>query len=387
VESLSSKALEELRRKIVRMCTSLDEEVVFNADDSKINFLNGVVSITETGIELLPHSADWHFTYVIRANFMPNVVAESLYHQSTAFKAYTKSSFADDPVNKTTLLLSQMGYCISDSTKGKAICFWIGAGDTGKSVLSDFMKKLIGQESVSNIAIQDLSNQFARFEFYGKKLNIVAEMSNERIRSIDVIKSISGSDMISAAQKGQQPFFFAPYGKLLYAGNTLALPYESDPSEGFYNRLKILFFNVGIPKEKQDKYLSEKLWAERDNIASLAVYAYKSLRENHYNFPEPETSKRYLNFYRLGMDSTKNYVAERLQFVPEGRVHLAELYEDYAQYCKENGLEKKNDHDLQNHLITTFPYVFKDKFRKNGSKPLWGIAGIEFKTIAESEVE
>ena len=382
VETLSTRGLDELRRKIVRCCSSLDEEFEFNSDDTKINFQNGVVSITDSGIELLNHSPEWCFTYVINADFISCVRPEELYHRSSAFKAYTQSSFADDPINKTELWLKQTGYCISDSVKAKAICFWIGAGNTGKSVMTGFIKKLVGQDAVSSVSIQELNNQFARFEMVGKKLNIVGEMSNERIRGIDVIKSLSGGDSMSAAQKGEQPIFYESRIKLLYGGNTLALPYEADPSEGFYNRLKILFFNVGIPKENQDMNLDKKIWEERHNIATLAVYAYKALRDDNYRFPEPETSRRYLNFYRLGMDSTKNYAAERLESNAKGRVHLSELYDDYLQYCKANGLEKKSSHDLQNYLITQFPYIEKTRFRKNGLS-LWGIVGLSFKTNEE----
>lgn len=383
VETLSTRGLDELRRKLVRCCSSLDEQFEFNSDDTKINFQNGVVAITDSGIELLKHSPEWCFTYVINADFVSCVSPEELYHRSPAFKAYTQSSFADDLMNKTELWLKQMGYCISDSVKAKAICFWIGAGNTGKSVMANFVKKLVGQEAVSSVSIQELNNQFARFEMVGKKLNIVGEMSNERIKGIDVIKSLSGGDSMSAAQKGEQPIFYESRIKLLYCGNTLALPYEADPSEGFYNRLKILFFNVGILKEKQDMNLDKKIWEERHNIATLAVYAYKALRDDNYKFPEPETSKRYLNFYRLGMDSTKNYAAERLEPCVTGRVHLSELYDDYLQYCKANGLEKKSSHDLQNYLITQFPYIEKTRFRKNGSS-LWGIVGLRFK-IDEKE--
>ena len=111
----------------------------FNSDETLINVANGIVSICDDKLELLPHTPDILFTYSINVNI--DVDGEQ---ETPTFDRFCQTTFRDDPESKRKLFLEMMGYTLSDSMAGKCILFGIGEPNSGKSILMKFLTFLIG---------------------------------------------------------------------------------------------------------------------------------------------------------------------------------------------------------------------------------------------------
>lgn len=231
-----------------------------------------------------------------------------------------------------------IGYCCCDSNAGKCAFFLKGEADSGKSVISELIARLFDRELVANIPLHRLSDRFNKAELFGKKVNIAGEIKAKKLTEISTFKSITGGDRIVAEFKGQNPFYFTPRCKLLFAGNALPGITEADATKAFANRLVVLLFNQSIPKGQQDKDLGDKLWNERDAIFTLAVEALCGLRKRDYQFTLPAESQTYINAFAERENSVQAFVADCCEVAPGLRVHNTTLLDAYAKYCAQNGL-------------------------------------------------
>ena len=383
---LNTHQIAEIREKILRMPEVQSEKERFNLADDKMNCLNGVVHVLDTDVELEAHAPENQMDYVIQANFLVGKNVEELFADCPAFTHYVQTKFADDCVNKTKLLLEMIGYLLSDSIAGKCFLVGVGAANSGKSVLGKLLIELLNVDKVSHIPIQKLGEQFYLAQFYGKKANIVLEMSNVNVKGIDVIKLLTSGDAVTAANKGEAPFSFVPSGKLLFFGNTLPVPSESDPSEGFYNRLRVLHFSKSIAKEDQDPELMNKLLLEKDKIFTLAVHAFAELRRNNFAFHRVESSERFLDMYKTEADSAKVFVKTMLQADEKGRVAVSDLNSSYEKFCKQNCFKKVSSTELKNIVTMFFPNCKYERKRFDG-RNVYGFTGLTMLPLTEPSDE
>lgn len=391
-DQLTVKCINEIKEKIKRMPELQRESDELDANPNCINCLNGFVEIDAFNpyeppeISLLPHSSDVFFSYCVQAKYV-KLDENEMRDEAGAFESFCATSFAGDVSVKKRLLLEQMGYAFSDSLKGKCMNLGIGAPNSGKSVIAKFIEKLLEPDNLCAIAPHELANDFAKARLFGKKINLLAEVSSRKLKGIDVIKSITSGDTITAAYKGKDSFEFRAKCKLWFFANNFPLPADLDPTDGFFNRLNVLFFPHSIPKEKQDLKLLEKLLDEKDLIFSMAVDAFAELVQNGYQFTFPEDSEVFLQSYKVQMNSVGTFIDDCLIISGEQRVHTCEILELYHYYCQKNGLEELSARDL--HMqIQTIPGVKSTRFVKNGEN-LRGYQGIGIvgKVLKDDDIE
>ncbi len=154
-----------------------------------------------------------------------------------------------------------------------------------------------------------------------------------------------------------------------------------DPA--FAERLLIIPCLNKIPKHLQDKDLLEHLRPEFPMAASYAVRAFAAVRKNSYIFTgdniysvsaEELYTKTSIN---VTIDNKLNHTVEPFasqmcevtsdsnDFVP-----VAQLYEEYCKYCKENDLSAiPNSNTFSRELHNALPGIVSQKKRVNG-KPV-----------------
>lgn len=342
----------------------------FNCDPYLINLQSGVLDWAVGEVE--EHSRGERFTYCIDAQYLD----EDAPLVCPTFDNFCQTSLEGDPM-KRQLLLEIIGYCCSDCNSGKCAFFLKGEPDSGKSVMLEFMTRLIGQRQVSNVPLHKLSERFMRAELYGKKLNCAGEITGKALREISTFKSITGADRIEAERKGKDPFFFTPKCKLLFAGNALPGTTESDSTKAFTNRLVVLLFNRSIPKERQDKQMLDKLTKEKNTIFTLAVQALRELSSRNYQFTRPKDSAEFLASFSERGSSFQAFWNDCCEQAEKGSVSNTELYGAYLRYCERNGLEAYSRNKLYE-FLSGIPGVAYRKIRQ-GSKTLQGHTGIKLR--------
>lgn len=345
----------------------------FNQDPFLINLKNGVFCV-DTGI-LLEHSPRFRFTYQVEAEYLEN---QDDIH-CPAFELFCQSSL-DGDADKRQLLLEFIGYICSDSNAGKCALFLKGQPNTGKSVISEFITRLFDPALVSNIPLHQLGDRFFRAELAGKKLNVAGEIAGRALRDISIFKSITGNDRITGEFNGRDPFYFTSRCKLLFSGNTLPQTTEADATAAYANRIKVLLFNQSVPPEKQDKWLPDKLWDERNSIVTLALQAYQELVERNFRFTLPADSKLFVESFALRGNVLGGFLEECCVCEPGARVFNTELYAAFAAFCKRNGVDcipRKQFYEL----LSGIPYVAAKRLRI-GTENRQGHEGIRLKEFS-----
>ena len=229
-----------------------------------------------------------------------------------------------------------LGYALVPDTAGKAAMLFQGVGDSGKSVLCEFIQNFFPPSQVSALSIHDLSQQFAASELEGKSLCISPDMPRGALKpaAVSNLKRLTGNDTISAPKKFQDNRQFRFDGTIILASNHGV--YCRGDDDAFLQRLVTLPFIYTIPKERQDPALLGKLLNEMDAVASRAIVAYFSLRANHYRFSGSFRPNEFVNDEYGLRDSIPpgavlEFLRTRVVADPSGVVFVSDAYEQFVK--------------------------------------------------------
>jgi len=242
-----------------------------NANENLINFQNGLLHVTATELNMIPHTPNVLSTIQIPCKWTgkpsPTPVFDSYMHTLTNGNAAVEQ-----------LLLEFIGACISN-IKGwrmKKSLFLAGKGDTGKSQLKSLVEMLLGKGNFIGIDLKEIEARFGTGAVYGTRLAGSSDMSFLSVDELKTFKKLTGGDSLYAEFKGQQAFEFTYSGLLWFCMNRLP-KFGGDDGKWVYDRIMVVDCPNVIPKEKQDKQLLDKMYAERDGIVYKAVTALQTV--------------------------------------------------------------------------------------------------------------
>jgi len=345
-EKLSTALQRELVAKIKRqpaLQRTLDE---FYQHKRKTNCATGVIDISRSGeISMEARTEDIIFDFFVDANYLPNASLED----AQAFAKYCAISLEGNP-QKIQLLLEMIGYTLFSSMEGKCFLICIGVPNSGKSLILNFVKKLLGADLATTVSLHELGDKFDKAEIFGKRINVVSEVSKKKLKGEDVLKAMASGDSIGAEFKGKKPFSFPVYCKLWFAANEFPSLEDVDTTGAFYNRMVVLCYRHSVTKAEKDPELEQKLWAEKDIIFSLAIKAYAELVQRGYEFTQPEDSMEFMANYRANENSFQRFLDEDVIFDPNGIERKVDVVKKYKIFCQRNGLATISDSDINRML-------------------------------------
>jgi len=262
------------------------------------------------------------------------------------------------------LLLEFIGACISN-IKGwrmKKSLFMVGKGDTGKSQLKSLVELLLGRGNFIGIDLKEIEARFGTGAVYGTRLAGSSDMSFLSVDELKTFKKLTGGDSIFAEFKGQQAFEFTYNGLLWFCMNRLP-KFGGDDGQWVYDRIMVVECPNVIPKDKQDKTLLDKLYAEREGIVYKAVKALQTVIANGYRFTEPESVNKARDAYMIENNTVVSFFDECMTKRPRGKIEdscsTGRIYKVYKAWCYDNnnGYAKTAGEfrkALADHLDTTF---------------------------------
>lgn len=328
-------------------------------DDNEhlINFKNGLLSVSEDALTLIPHTPNVYSTIQIPCNWTgkpePTPVFDSYMHTLTN---------GDKAIER--LLLEFIGICISN-IKGwrlKKSLFLVGDGDTGKSQLKSLVERLLGKGNFIGIDLKEIEARFGTGAIYGTRLAGSSDMSFLTVDELKTFKRITGGDSLYAEFKGQQAFEFTYNGLLWFCMNRLP-KFGGDNGQWVYNRIMVVRCPNVIPKDKQDKQLLDKMYAERDGIVYKAVRALQTVIRNGYRFSEPESVTAARSQYMSENSTVISFFQECMCPWQDGKINrhctTGRIYRVYQAWCRENNnsfakTAKEFREDLAEHLGSTY---------------------------------
>ncbi len=378
-KSIRPKYADEMVRRIKNTASiqlHIDE---FNQNLDLINVRNGVLNYKTK--ELFPKSPEYNFTYQLNVDYISkksNVTAPY-------FFKFCETSLDNDE-QKKLLLLQIIGYLCTPLMNAKKCFIFLGAPNSGKSLIIHLIEYMFGKELISNIQLENLGNRFSSGVLSSKRLNVCAELSAHPLKNIELFKLIVGGDTLSGEFKGRDVFQFENKCKLLYAGNMLPPIKNEDISTAFVDRLTVLNFSHSIPREERIYNLDEKLKTEADAIFTLSIQTIAGLIDNNFDFVIPKDSADLLSDYSFQQTNIDTFIYEWCEIREDAKIHSAELYNSYQCFCKENAIHPISQ-NLFSQKINSINGVSNGRFRMNGGKPIRGFYGISLKKIYAQDSE
>ena len=207
--------------------------------------------------------------------------------KDTLFWKFLRDSFTvDDEFLKEDfecVLEVTASFFIKKQIDEKAFMF-LGRGENGKSVLTEYIINMLGSDNVERIPLQALSeDKFMTSKLVGKMANIFSDLNDRSLGETGTIKNVTSMEGIEAQKKNGQPFVLHPFCKLLFSCNRFP-KVKNDQSQGFFRRWIIIKWRRNFENDpEKDEHLKEKLKAnqeERDLVFSCLVHLTRLLLNN-----------------------------------------------------------------------------------------------------------
>ena len=119
-----------------------------------------------------------------------------------------------------------------------------GDRNNGKSTFLDCVETILGEQNISALDLKELGDRFSTSMMFGKLANIGDDIGDDFLQGsqVAIFKKIVTGNRIKAEKKGQDPFEFNPYIKLLFSANDI--PRMKDKTGAVLRRLTIIPFNA-----------------------------------------------------------------------------------------------------------------------------------------------
>ena len=175
-------------------------------------------------MKLTPHTSKNLTKILIPCSFYPPKPNDL---KKTLFWKYLTSSFTINENTNTENIETVLEMCAStfirQSIDEKSFIN-LGDGENGKSVLLDYLSKMLGKENVSHIPLQVLSDdKFASARLESKLANIFSDLEKNELRHTGIIKDLSSGEPIYVQNKNQQGFNLYPFSTLIAISNKVRL--------------------------------------------------------------------------------------------------------------------------------------------------------------------
>ena len=327
-------------------------------DANLIAFKNGVYNIEDDSFT--EFSPDYIITNKINWNYNPSAKSE--------LAETTLKKFACNDENIETLLKEVIGYCFYRYNElGKAFIL-TGDKSNGKSTFLDMISSLLGQENISSLDLAELGERFKTAELFGKLANIGDDIKGDFIPDLAIFKKLVTGDRVNAERKGQDPFEFNNYSKMLFSANKI--PRVKDETGAVLRRLIIVPFNAKFDKNSKDydPYIKYKLRSD-EVMEYLIMEGLKGLKNVLKN--KGFTISEKIEIELQEFDEMNNPILMFIRDNDENDIknHTTnEVYLNYTEYCRESGLNPLGKIEFSRQMCKNFG--FKVSIKKIDSKTM-----------------
>lgn len=325
------------KENMIKECQHLNDIPVspdsFDAYTDYLNCQNGIVNLRNG--ELMPHDS----------NFMMSKICNAEYDRSKK-KPKLWLKFLNDVTNGDKALQDYIqkciGYSISGSNKEQCAYFLYGLGNNGKSTFLDTIADLLGSYASNTqpdtIMVQSrlggggANSDIARLK---SARFVTCEEPTEGVRLNEgLLKQLTGGSKVTCRFLYGDEFEYTPEFKIWVATNHK--PTVRGTDVGIWRRIKLIPFEVNIPKKKIDKNLKYKLREEFPQILAWAVEG--CIKWQKEGLEEPQCVLDATREYKQEMDLIAGFVDQciTIDYTSNSRIMARDLFAVYSKWAKEN---------------------------------------------------
>lgn len=317
------------RREVLDYMELITEEKQ-PSEANLIAFNNGIYDIAAG--ELKPFGTEIIITNKIPWDYDPDSYSE------LADSTLDRLSCGDAAIR--ALLEECIGYCFYRRNElGKAFIL-TGDKSNGKSTFLDCVKAILGEGNISSLDLKELGDRFSTSMMFGKLANIGDDIGDDFLQGsqVSIFKKIVTGNRIKAERKGQDPFEFNPFIKLLFSANDI--PRMKDKTGAVLRRLVIIPFNATFGKSDPDydPFIKYKL-IEKDSIEYFIRVGVEGLKRVIINdeFTKSTKVQNQLNEYEEENNPIIAFIADSGIDMIENEP-TNEVYKRYQVFCADNAM-------------------------------------------------
>lgn len=274
--------------------------------------------------------------------FNPNIIITNKIDYDYIEGAY--SEITDKTLNKLAchdgsvraLLEEAIGYCFFRRNELRKMFILTGDRQNGKSTFLSMIENLLGATNTSALDLKELGDRFKTAQLVGKLANIGDDIGDEFIANAAVLKKLASGNPITVEEKGQDPFEFSNYSKLLFSANNI--PRIKDKSGAVQSRLIIIPFDATFSPDDPDydPYIKDKLITDEamEYIIQLGIAGLKRILRNRA-FTKSEKVERSLEEYEQNNNPILLFFSEIDSETIENEP-TRKVYMKYTEFCVEN---------------------------------------------------
>ena len=286
------------------------------------------------------------------------------------------------PEKSSKALAQKMfGLMLMDTAKYETFFYLFGRqARNGKTVMLDILKALVGKHNVCHLGLGSLSDKFALWPLAECKVNIYGDTATDTgygsLAHIEgVFKDLVSGGTFEYEKKMLNKHNAKCRARFVFAGNSL--PTFVDRSDAIWERLRIIRFNVQIPKEDRDPDLARKIISsELSGVFNWAIEGLGKIIKDKMVVGTSEGEKL-KEEHRLNCDHEKQFIEEGT-YQLGGRsdcVSAQDFYDNYCRWCLSNNYKVAGKGKFKERILEMYNTVSYDKVKILG-KSIWSFRGL-----------
>ncbi len=214
-----------------------------------------------------------------------------------------------------------------------------GDGANGKSKFFGALQYVLGPYAVTphkSLLVTSHREQHATVlaSLFRARLAVASETAVTDRLNDEQIKNLTGGDRLRARRMREDEWAFAPSHTLVMFSNHR--PRVQGQDEGMWRRLRLIPWEVTIPSQERDEYLSDKLAAEAPGILRWLVEGARIYLAD--GLSAPEAVRAATDGYRTSEDTVGQFLADVVRFTPNSQVSSSALIEAHDAWCLDAGV-------------------------------------------------
>ena len=269
-----------------------------------------------------------YFTYALKVEYVKgNPMPKGAYHD------FLKDIFGHDQDTKREFR-KFLGLCLSDIRNLKTSAFLYGPSNSGKTVMLNLLKGMMGEELCTSLSFTQMSSEFAITQLLGKRLNLSGEVSGASNKRLDIFKSLTGNDTLTACFKGKDHFQFKNECLMVFACNSFPSIQAIEEFDSFLERIIIFPFTNVKPRSQWINGLENLLLEDSGEIIKDAMKGLREMEEDGFVFNE-SVAMRLAKEEFIGQYNSFSLFALRFIEADAGSVVTSEeIQRRYRNFCQ-----------------------------------------------------
>jgi putative DNA primase/helicase len=276
------------------------------------------------------------------------------------------------------LLQEWFGYnCVADTSMEKLMML-VGRPGAGKGTVLEALRAMLGPGQVASTSFDGLTSEFGLDPLRGRLAAILPDAHitkrGDPTKALEIIKSITGRDMLSINRKHIAHMPECKLGcRLTITCNDL--PELPDHGRSLERRLNLLYFGQSF-EGREDTTLKDRIVREAPGIVVWALEGLKRLRRNG-KFTVPTKSVPVIGELRRVISAITEFVDDACEIGNNDDCYVEKnlLFEAYIAWAKRNDQGRGSRTRFGIRLLALFPGIRSDR-RGVAGKQIGVYAGI-----------